>query len=265
MNIFSREMKANLKSLLIWCSAQFFVIFSGMVKYSGYANSKIDINTLFQQFPKGLMAVFGIGEVDMSKIEGFYSMFFLFFMLLAAIHASTIGAVIISKEERDHSADFLFAKPVTRGKVITAKLAAGLVNVLIFNLVTLTCSLYFISLYNHGNPIADKVIIIMIALLIFQVLFLCIGSALGALIKTTRKATSWTSALLLGTFFLSIGIDIDKRIEFLKYVTPFKYFEAKSLMFGGAFQASSLIISAGLIGICLFVTYVQYGKRDLTT
>jgi len=265
MNIFIREIKANFKSLLIWCGAQFFVILAGMMKYSGFSNSKVDINSMMDQFPKGLKAVFGIGTVDLSQISGFYSLFFMFFVLIAAIHASMLGAVIISKEERDHSADFLFAKPVRRSRVITAKLAAALVNLLVLNLVTFTSSLYFIAKYNHGNPIADKIFILMIALLILQILFLCIGSALGAAMKTTKVAVSVTTGILLGTYFLSIGIDMDERLDFLKIISPFKYFDASSLLFGGSYSVTSLLLCALLTSICLYVTYVKFDSRDLTT
>jgi ABC-2 type transport system permease protein len=263
MNIFWREMRANWKSLAIWCAAQVFVIYAGMVKYSTYVKAKMDIGALFADFPPGLRAVFGIGEVDLMKIDGYYSIFFLFFMLLAGIQAVMLGALLIAKEERDHSADFLFAKPVLRSQVITAKLAAGLANIVIFNLLTLVSSLYFIGIYNEGAPITGKVIELMVALLILQVLFLCLGAALGALLKTARMATSVATGIMLATFFLAIAIDIDSRIEFLRFITPFSYFDAKSLIYNGSFEAMSLIMSLVLTVASVAVTYIQFGRRDL--
>lgn len=265
MNIFKRELRANLKSLLIWCAAQFFIIYAGMVKYGGFSGSAVDIEKMMEQFPKALLAVFGMGTVDMSKVDGFYSIFFIFFLLLAGIHASMLGVVLIAKEERDHAADFLYSKPVSRKRVITAKLAAGLFNILMFNLLTFVASIYCISLYNDGNPLAGKVAFLMSALLIFQVLFLCLGAAFGALLKTARKASALMTGVLLGMFFLSAAIDIDERINFLKYLTPFKYFEAQSLLFGGSLPWSSLIICAVLTALALAVTYRLFGRRDLST
>jgi ABC-2 type transport system permease protein len=264
MNIFIRELRANRKSLLIWCGAQFFLIYAGMFKYGSIAGSNVDLNALLGQFPKGLLSIFGMGQLDLSRIEGFYSIVFLYFMLLAAIHAAMLGAVLISKEERDHSADFLFAKPIRRNQVITAKLAAGLLNILVFNLLTFAASLYCISINNGGNSLSDKISIMMLALLMLQLLFLCFGAALGAVLKTTQKATSMITGVLLGTFFVAIGVDIDERIAFLKYVTPFKYFEASSLMYGGRYQVSSIIICTVLTGLFLYVTYAKFGQRDLT-
>ncbi len=263
MNVFWREMRANWKSLAIWCGAQFFVIYAGMMKYAGYKDSGVDIGALFADMPRALKAMFGIGELDLAKVEGYYTVFFLFFMLLAGIHAIMLGAVLIAKEERDHSADFLFAKPATRSRIISAKLAAGLVNVILFNLVTWLSSLYFIAMYNNGNAVPDKVARVMVALLILQVLFLALGALFGAVMRNARTASSAATGLVLATFFLSIGISYDIRLDLLKYLTPFNYFEAKSLMFGGAFTVWSLVLSAVLIGGATFLTYRSFGKRDL--
>ncbi len=265
MNIFLRELKANMKSLIIWSLAQIFVIFSGMVKYEGYATSGVSMNELFKDLPKGFQAILGIGEIDISKIEGYYSLFFLFFILLATIHAGMLGAVIVNKEERDHSADFLFSRPVSRRKIITAKLLAGLFNVFVFNMVTLFSSLYFISIYNKGNPLTKMVLYLMTALFIVQVFFLFLGSAIGSIMKTAKKATSITTAILLGAFFLSLGIGIDSRIEFLKFLTPFQYFDAKQLVFGKGLEPGYIILSVALTAVFLFVTYTGFEKRDLAT
>lgn len=264
MNIFFREMKANYKALLIWSCAQVFVIFAGMVKYSGFTNSNIDINKMMDQYPQALRAVFGMGKIDLATIEGFYSIFFLFFVLLAAIHAAMLGAVLIAKEERDHAADFLFAKPVRRRAVITAKLLAGFANILIFNLVTFVASILFIGQYNDGNMLTGKVFILMIALFVLQILFLCIGSALGALLKTAKIATSAATAIILGTFFLSAAIDINNQIETLSFLTPFKYFDAADLLTGGSLRVGSIILCLALAAIALAATYLAFNRRDLS-
>ena len=38
MNIFKREMRANRKSLIIWCIGVLFIVGSGMSKYAALSN-----------------------------------------------------------------------------------------------------------------------------------------------------------------------------------------------------------------------------------
>ena len=74
-----------------------------------------------------------------------------------------------------------------------------------------------------------------------------IGTAIAAISKNPKTATSISTAVLLVTYILSIIIDMNSKLENLKYFTPFKYYEAKNLMYGGGFQWSFVILSIVII------------------
>ena len=64
------------------------------------------INDLMADMPKSLKAVMGFSDVDLSKISGYYSILFVYLLLMATIHAAMLGATIIAKEERDKTLNF---------------------------------------------------------------------------------------------------------------------------------------------------------------
>jgi ABC-2 type transport system permease protein len=240
----------------------FFLIFIGMVKYSGIEAVGQSANELFNQLPEAVKSILGMNLLDLTSISGYYAIFFLYFMLLAGTHAAMMGAVIISKEERDKTADFLFAKPVLRSQVITAKIIAALINLVALNLVTLFSSIFFVAMYNKGAPINAQIINLMIALFILQLLFASVGAGISVLAKNTNKATSLATSLLLTTFMLSVAIDLYDKIAFLKYFTPFKYFPTTQVM-QGSFDVIFLLLSAVIMIACLVLTYVLFEKRDI--
>lgn len=263
MNIVLREIKASFRSLIIWSISMVFLIFVGMVKYSSFEAVGQSANDFLDQLPPALLNIMGMSGVDLTSILGFYSIFFLYFMLLAGIHAIMLGAVIISKEERDKTADFLFVKPIHRSRIITAKLTAILIDVLVLNLITLISSVVFVGIYNKGDSINNQIIKLMIALFILQVLFASIGAGISAVVKDTKKATSMASTILLLTFILSVAIDLYDKISFLKYFTPFKYFIAVDLVNGSSFNILHIFLSLIIIIISVSTTYILYRKRDL--
>ncbi len=265
MNILIKELKATIKSLIIWCLAQVFIIYAGMMKYQGFSDSKVDVTALFSSFPKEMLVVFGIGTVDISKVAGFYSVFFLYFMLLAAIHATMLGAVIVSKEERDHCADFIYTKPIRRFQVIIPKLFAGVINILVFNMITLVASLFFIAQHNNGNSLFSKVSLTMLALFILQLFFLTLGTFLGSLLKNTKRATSLSATFIMVFFLISIAVDLYNKLDFLKYLTPFKSFNAANLMLDGQIAAPSAAILLLLSLIFTALTFIAFNQRDLAT
>lgn len=263
MSIFFREMKANRKSLIIWCISLLVMTAGAMAKYAGFAKTGDLANKMMESLPEVMKAIWGVGTINLTQIKGYYSVLFIYFVLMATIHASMLGATIISKEERDKTAEFLLTKPTTRVKIVTSKLLAALVNILIFNIATLVFSVVFVGHYNKGEPINKEIIILMIAMFILQLIFMTIGTALGAISKKTKIATSNAMAILLGTYILSVYIDMNDKVESLKYITPFKYFQAKDLIFGDGFNIGFIILSFVIIGVLLGVTYKFYSKRDI--
>ncbi len=263
MNIILRELRANLKSIIIWSLSMIFLIYAGMVKYSGFESAGQSVNELIGQMPDALKSIFGMNGLDLTSISGFYGMLYLYFMLMAGVHAVMLGAVIISKEERDKTADFLFVKPILRVRVITAKFIAALINIIVLNFVTLVSSILFVKMYNKGVPINDQIARLIFSLLIIQIIFLTIGAVVAAIARDTKKATSISTTLLLSAFILSVAIDINNKIDYLSFLTPFKYFEAAQVMREGSFDLVYLLLSVVIIVCCTAGTYIIYNKRDL--
>lgn len=262
MNVYIREMKAHRKSLIIWCIGMIALIGSGMGKFAGFSSSGQSMNELMAQMPKSLQAFLGVGSLDMSTASGFYGVLFLYIVLLTTIHATMIGATIISKEERDKTVEFLFVKPMPRKKIIGIKLLAALTQVGILSIITWSASLLIVGRYSEGESIISDIGITMFGMVILQVLFLVIGTAIAASTKKPGKAATLAAAVLLVTFILSFAIDLSEKIEGLKYLTPFKYFEAKNVMDAGL-ELIFVGISVVLIGVLAVSTFVLYDKRDL--
>ncbi|PGS50178.1 ABC transporter permease subunit [Bacillus sp. AFS041924] len=262
MNLFIRELKTYRKSIIFWSIGIVFLVGSGMAKYKATASNG-QITDLFNQMPKSLQAIMGSGALDLSKASGYFGILVLYLYLMATIHAAMLGANIIAKEERDKTAEFLFVKPTSRVKIITSKLMSALVNIIIFNGITWISSILIVGKYSKGEAVNGNIAVVMVGMLILQLLFLVIGSAIAAVSKNSKKAASYATGILLITFILSIAIDLNHKIEGLKYLTPFKYFEAKDIMYGGGFDGIFTTISIGLIIILTLITYISFKKRDL--
>ncbi|WP_026573766.1 ABC transporter permease subunit [Bacillus sp. UNC438CL73TsuS30] len=264
MNLFLREMKANRKSLIIWCFGILFMVVAGMGKYEGYSSSSgQSINELMASMPKSLQAMMGVGELDFSTPIGFYGMLFAYLLLMAAIHALMIGANIIAKEERDKTTEFLMAKPISRSRIITVKLLAALVNVVIFNLVTLVLSVAMVSKFNKAGDPLDVIYTLMAGMFMLQLIFVLLGSTMSAVLKKPKRAASIGTAILLILYLLSIFIDLNHKLDGLKYLTPFKYYEAKKVMSDAALDPVYLSVSIAAVAVLAAITYVFYQKRDL--
>jgi len=120
MNVYRREIRSSLKSMIFWCLGVLLFLAASMQKYQALSLDPASLNIMYQ-LPQALQEMFGVGYLDFTKASGFYGMIHPFLVLMAAVHASMLGAVIVSKEERDKTAEFLYAKPASRVSVLGFK------------------------------------------------------------------------------------------------------------------------------------------------
>lgn len=264
MNVFLRELRAHWKGLFFWSLGMIFLVASGVAKFYGYSDSGTSsISGVYEMFPHSLQVLFGLNGFDLTKPGGVYGILFMYIAVTASIHAILLGTDLISKEERDKTAEFLFPKPISRSSVISAKLLAGLFNIIILNLVTLAVSIPVVNHFSKSTAGTSDVTLMVGALFVLQLLFLLLGAAIAAISKRPKAAAGIATALLLVSFILYFVINLNEHIDYLKYFTPFKYYEAQHLIADGHFDSLFTALSGVIMLVSLAATYILYRKRDL--
>ncbi len=262
MNIFLRELRANLKSLLIWSIIVTFLIIMSAAKFSGFASDP-EMLKMLDSMPKALLDALSMSAFNLTTLSGFYGVMFIYFALMAAIAAAMWGSDIISKEERDKTVEFSLVLPVSRSRVITAKALAALVNCIAFVLITWGVSLVAVRSYHPDQAFYDFLALEMRAIFAIALIFLAIGLLLGCAMKRYKRSASVAVAIILVAYFVSIITVMQERLDFLKYFTPFKYFDAGELFRSGRMDSTYLVLSAAIIVVCVTAAYWIYNRRDL--
>jgi ABC-2 type transport system permease protein len=262
MNIFIHELKANLKSLLIWIAIVAVLIFMAVTKYTAFAGNPETLKILDSLSPAFLDA-FSMRAFNLTTLIGFYGVMFIYFGLMGAIAAAMWGSDIISKEERDKTVEFSLVLPVSRSRVVTAKALAALVNCIAFVLITWVVSLLAVRSFSPDQVFYSYLALEMRALFMIELIFLALGLLLGCAMKQYKHSASTAVAIILVTYFMSIALGMQEKLDFLKWFTPFKYFDSADLFRNGRMDSTYLLISAVIIVFCVVVAYLAYNKRDL--
>ena len=262
MNIFLRELKSNLRSLIIWGLIILLFIWIGTSKFAGYVENP-EILAILDGLPPAMLAALNMDAFNLTTPTGFFGAMFSYFVLLVSISAAMWGSDIISKEERDKTVEFALTLPVTRGKVVTAKILAALVNCIGLLLITWAASLISLTPYEPDSEFYTFLSLSMLALFIVQMIFLAVGVLLGCAMKQYKRASAVAVSLLLGTYFLSVISELSENLEFLKYFSPFAYFDPAVLLRESRLELGYVALSVGIIAVCLVGAYLTYSKRDL--
>jgi ABC-2 type transport system permease protein len=103
----------------------------------------------------------------------------------------------------------------------------------------------------------------MLAMFLMQLIFLAIGILLGCAMKQHKHSSAAAVSVLLGTYFLSLVSAFYKDLEFLKYLSPFKYFDPVYILNESSIESVYVWITFGIVVVAVAGAYMTYKRRDL--
>ena len=262
MNIFFRELKANLKSLLTWSGFLLLFVFLCSAKFSAFYNNPT-ILKMVAALPKAMMDGMSLRAFNLTTLSGFFGVMLVYFALMGGIAAAMWASDSISKEERDKTVEFSLVLPVSRSRVITGKVLAAVVDCIALVLVTWVCSLVAAQSYKPDQAFYKFLALEMEGMFMIELIFLAVGLLLGCVMKQYKRSGSTAVAIILVTYFLSVMSAMQSNLDFLKYFTPFKYYDAAVLLRDGRMNGGYLLLSGIIIVVCVAVAYFAYNRRDL--
>ncbi|GAB4475576.1 MAG: hypothetical protein Kow00124_16750 [Anaerolineae bacterium] len=262
MNIFQRELKANLRSLITWSVVVVLFAVVGFSKFSAYEGNP-ELVAILDTMPPAVIEAFQFRAFNLTTVTGFFGVMYSWLALLLSIAAAMWGSGIISKEERDKTVEFALTLPVTRERVVTSKALAAALNCLILQIITGGATLLGVMQYQPDRDFYEFFALGMVALFIVQMVFLAVGLLLGCAMKRYRMVGSVTVSIILVTYFLSLISSLSEDLEFLKYLSPFTYFNPAVLLNESKIDLPYVALSLVIIVVSMIFAYTSYSQRDL--
>lgn len=262
MHIIKRELRANLKSLLIWSFVLIALVTVMNQEFSAYYDNP-EMAVLLDSMPEGMMKAFGFEDANLTTTIGFVSLASFYFYLLLSVHAILLGSGILSKEERDKTAEFFMTLPVSREKIILTKYITAIINCLVLLAATVLTIIVTLQPYDLTKDFYSFMVLLTLALFMIQMIFLSVGFLLASLLKRYKNSSKISAAIVMGMYILSIISSLSKHLDFFEYITPFKYYEAASIQMENGFELSAIVTTILIIVISMTATFLVYPKRDL--
>ncbi|MBF7097281.1 ABC transporter permease subunit [Alkalibacter mobilis] len=262
MHIVKREMRAHLKSLLIWSAVMLGLIAMIMVEFKAYYNNP-EMSDVLNMMPEAMLKAFSMENANLTTLGGFVSLISFYLFVMGGVYAVLLGSNIISKEERDKTAEFFMTLPISRTQIITSKLVAAILNSFLLVLATGLSIVITSWKYSPDRDFYRFLALYLIAMFILCLIFLSVGMLLSSVLKRYKSSGKISAAILFVLYMINIVSALSKNLDFLKYITPFKYFDTNAMLIQGEIDIVYVLISFAIIAFCIAGTYVVYPKRDL--
>jgi len=192
----------------------------------------------------------GFYAVECSNVLGLGGAFF----------ASLCAVGILSREEKDRTAEFLLTHPVSRVRVITEKLLAVFVQILTMNLIIYGISAASIAAI--GEDVLWKEINLMhLAYFLLQLELAGICFGISAFMREGSAGVGLGIAAVM--YFLNLAANIAESVEFLKYITPFGYAEGADIVTNGCLDDTMTAIGLVLGAVGVVTAYLKYCGKDI--
>jgi len=261
--IFKHEFTARLKSVLIWAIAMVLLLFFFFSLYPGFSSQVATINELMKSYPPQLLEAFGMANLDLSTLLGFFSLVWSFVMLCLAIQAGNYGFGLVSVEETELTADFLMTKPVSRLQVINSKLLAAICSLLVTDAIVYIATVLFILIFKGDHTYeTTPLVLVLVSLMLFQLFFLSVGLVVSLILKRIRSVTPYGLGLAFAAYIINGFSGILGEVK-LEYITPFKHFDAAYIIAHASYNTPLVILNVAVSLVALAVSYWLYLHKDI--
>ena len=266
MNIFLRELRANLKSFIIWAVVLAFFLGAGLTKFTGVKNGGAEITDVINAYPPLVRAVMGMGSGNMATFTGFYMVMEFYVGIIVALYAVQMGRNAVSREMVGHTSEFLFVRPRSRSWILSMKLLAGFVYLVIFSALNFALSAAVASGLDLGEDYSALFGRSTVWCGIVALVFFCVGAALASLIRKVESGAKWAIGAALVGYVATVVYDAFSdwgTAWVIRVFTPLRYVTPSQLL-AGEWSAGYLVLAGLIAAASLTVAYRRFRTQDLT-
>ena len=260
MTLIKHELRRGKTSFFIWTSSIGFLLATCIFLFPEMKGQMEGVNDMFASMGSFTEA-FGMDRLNFGTLTGFYAVECGNVLGLGgAFFASLCAVGILSKEEKEKTAEFLLTHPVSRKRIITEKLIAVLIQVTAMNIIIYALAVGSISAIGEEIPLKE-ISLLHLAYYLLQLELACICFGISAFIRKGSVGVGLGAAVMM--YFLNLIANIADVAEFLKYITPFGYCEGADIISKGSLDLTLIIIGTviGIIGI--IIAFLKYTKKDI--
>lgn len=261
MTVIRHELKQSRISLIIWTAAIGFLLAVCIFMFPEMKGEMNEVNEVFSSMGSFTQA-FGMDKVNFGTLLGFYAVECGNILGLGgAFFASLCAISVLSKEEKERTAEFLLTHPVSRVSVVAEKLISVILQIVILNVVVYVIAASSIALIDEKVP-WQEITLMHTAYLILQLELAGICFGVSAFLRRGSIGTGLGIAVIM--YFLNIIANLTESAEFLKYITPFGYADGAEIVRNVSLDMNMIAIGLAFAVVGILAGFIKYCRKDIS-
>ncbi len=260
MSILRHSMKQGRNMLIIWTSVIAFMLAVCILIYPEMGSQMSEINSMFSDMGS-FSAAFGMDKINFGEFIGFFGVECGNVLGLGgAFFAALLGISALAGEEREHTAEFLLTHPVSRRRVVTEKLCAVLLQIVIMNVAAITVTSLCVLAIGETPDIKVLALLFLAYIMLHaEIAAVCFG--VSAFISRGGFGVGLGLTALL--YFLNIIANLTKEAGFLKYITPYGFTDSSYIITNAGIEVKYLSVGIIFTAVGIAAAYFKFEKKDI--
>ena len=260
MTLIKHEMRQGKVTFIIWTISIGFFLVLCIFLFPEMKDQMNNINDVFASMGSFTDA-FQMDQLNFGTLIGFYGIECGNILGLGgAFYAAFCAIIMLSKEEKERTAEFLLTHPVSRIRIVTEKLMAVFIQIIAMNIIIYILSVGSITIISE-EILWKEITLLHFAYFLLQIEVAMICFGISAFIR--KGSIGIGLGIAASMYFLNIVANITSNVEFLKYITPFGYTEAADIIINGCLDNKKVLIGMAVGFISVVTAYWNYNRKDI--
>lgn len=260
MTLVKHELRQGRTSFLIWTASIGFLLAVCVFLFPEMKGQMGSVSDMFASMGSFTEA-FGMDRLNFGTLIGFYAIECGNILGLGGAFFACLCAVgMLSKEEKDKTAEFLLTHPVSRVRILSEKLLAVVLQITAMNVFIFALAVGSIAAVGEEIPWKEiSLLHLGYYLLQLELAGICFGFS-----AFLGKGSAGVGMGIAGMmYFMNIIANIADVARFLKYITPFGYCEGADIVSSGSLDAGMVAIGVAMALAGIAAAYLKYTKKDI--
>lgn len=268
LGVYLRMLKDKWKSLLVYVGSA--TAFSEMyvALYPALKDTLAETEQFLEAFPKEFMEAFGFTAEDLTfpTIESFISteMFTFIWPIIVIIMAISLANMAFAGDVAKGTIELALAQPISRVRFYISKYFAGLTALLVFVWASVFAIIPLAAMhgieYNAESYLVMSILGSLFALSIYGIAILA-----SSAFSEKGKVTFTTTGILITMYALNIASSLLEKLENLKYVSFFHYFDPGAALTDLAYVEYAVPVFLSVTILAPIIGAFIFSRRNIAT
>ncbi len=260
------ELRQRKMTIFWWTFGSVLLSFFILLLYPPIRDQANQFNQLINQLPPGLRELKsgGASSINVADPVSFLNsqLFYITLPILWIILAITRGGSILGREEQSRTLELLLARPISRSRLLQAKIASLFTEFIIVGGVTLLAIAILAPFFDlHVGTWHLALATAYTAL--FSLSFGLIAFALQAASSLTRRvATTIAVFISFGGYLITSMGSLTTWLDTPAKFAPYHYFSPDKIMLGLPVHGLDIYL-VGTLVICAVISHIGFRRRDI--